>query len=390
MTQPQNQASANTLIFIPDISGFTRFVNETEINHAKHIIEELLEVLIDSNEIGLELSEIEGDALLFYRKGKAPTTAELLAQVQRMYVNFHGHLKRYDTHRICSCGACCSATDLSLKFVAHYGQVANKTVKDRTKLFGKDVIVAHRLLKNKINSNEYSLFSNDLIRACTTWLQLDEVSWAPVGHIEEEYDFGRAQYCFVGLEALEGHIPQPKLEDYSLPGLTSKLMECGSVIEAPIDLVFDVLSDMGFRHEWLTHVKDGDQLNHQISQNGSSHRCVIKGDKSDPTMVAHGFDFARNKITFVETNHRDKSASVWVLQSIGKGLTRLGYTLYTKPNFFKKTLFNLMMKKKYDKINDANLQLLNNYCKGLVAEGRSHGHQIVLPEKVMELDSIAA
>ncbi|MBX2877506.1 MAG: DUF2652 domain-containing protein [Saprospiraceae bacterium] len=391
MIQPQNQASTkNTLIFIPDISGFTKFVNETEIDHAKHIIEELLEVLIDSNEIGLELSEIEGDALLFYRNGEAPTTAELLAQIQRMYVNFHGHLKRYETHRICSCGACCSATDLSLKFVAHYGEVANKTVKDRTKLFGKDVIVAHRLLKNKVDSDEYSLFSNDLVRACATWLHLEEVSWAPVGHIEEEYDFGKAKYCYIGLEALEDHIPEPKKEDYSMPGLTSKFIECGSVIEAPIDLVFDVLSDMSFRHEWLTHVKDGDQLNHQISQNGSSHRCVIKGDKSDPTMVAHGFDFSQNKVTFVESNHRDKAASVWVLQSIGKGLTRLEYTMYCRPNFFKKALFNLMMKKKYDKINDANLELLNDYCKGLVEQGRSHSHRIVLPQSVLKVESIAA
>ena len=64
----------------------------------------------------------------------------------------HGHLKKYETHRICSCGACCEANNLSLKFVAHYGEVAHKQVKDRSKLFGKDVIVAHRLLKNKVDS----------------------------------------------------------------------------------------------------------------------------------------------------------------------------------------------------------------------------------------------
>ena len=31
------------LLFIPDISGFTRFVNETEIDHSRLIIQELLE-----------------------------------------------------------------------------------------------------------------------------------------------------------------------------------------------------------------------------------------------------------------------------------------------------------------------------------------------------------
>ena len=50
------------LLFIPDISGFTQFVNETEIDHSRLIIQELLEILINANEIGLEISEIEGDA----------------------------------------------------------------------------------------------------------------------------------------------------------------------------------------------------------------------------------------------------------------------------------------------------------------------------------------
>ena len=145
-------ASDLALIFIPDISGYTKFVNSTEIQHAKHILEELLEVVLDANEIGLELSEIEGDALLFYRRGKAPTCKEILAQVQKMFVNFHKHLKKYETQRICSCGACCTANQLNLKFVAHYGEIAEKMVKDRPVLFGKEVIKAHRLLKNKIDS----------------------------------------------------------------------------------------------------------------------------------------------------------------------------------------------------------------------------------------------
>ena len=55
-----------------DISGFTRFVNETEIDHSRLIIQELLEILINSNQIGLEVSEIEGDAILFYKFGESP------------------------------------------------------------------------------------------------------------------------------------------------------------------------------------------------------------------------------------------------------------------------------------------------------------------------------
>ena len=57
------------IILIADISGFTGFTGATEIDHAAHIIAELLEVMIDSNETGFTLAEIEGDAVLLYRKG---------------------------------------------------------------------------------------------------------------------------------------------------------------------------------------------------------------------------------------------------------------------------------------------------------------------------------
>jgi hypothetical protein len=375
--------NTNTLIFIPDISGFTTFVNNTEIEHARHIIEELLEVLIDANEIGLELSEIEGDALLFYRNGQAPTSAELLAQIQKMYVKFHGHLKKYETHRICNCGACCEATNLSLKFVAHYGEVINKTVKDHTKLFGKEVIVAHRLLKNQVNTDEYSLFSDKLVRACNTWINLDEVAWSPVEHMEEEYDFGLAKYCYIGLEPLEEHVPTPKLEDFSMPGLTSKLVETNGLVEAPIDLVFDIISDMSFRHEWLVHVKDSDQINHKVSQVGSGHRCVIKGDKSDPYMIAHDFNFTSNTITFVETNHKDKNTTVWVLKGIGKGLTRISSTTFIKPNFLMKMMFNLLMKKKYLENIEKSTKVLNEYCKDLISKNKRHPNRIILEQEVV-------
>jgi hypothetical protein len=65
------------LLFIPDISGFTRLVNEIEIEHSRHIIQQLLEVIINANESGLEISEIEGDAILFYKFGE-PLELEVL------------------------------------------------------------------------------------------------------------------------------------------------------------------------------------------------------------------------------------------------------------------------------------------------------------------------
>src|SRR5688572_5684964 len=103
------------LLFIPDISGFTKFISETEIDHSRLIIQELLEILISSNEMGLEISEIEGDAILFYKFGDKPDLDVVYRQVEKMFRSFHQNLVAYEQHRYCQCKACASAVTLTLK-----------------------------------------------------------------------------------------------------------------------------------------------------------------------------------------------------------------------------------------------------------------------------------
>jgi hypothetical protein len=167
------------LLFIPDISGFTQFVNETEIEHSRFIIQRLLEVLMDANQLGLEISEVEGDAILFYRFGPAPEMQELFAQVQRMFCDFHGRLQEADPASKCACVACASAVEaLSLKVVTHYGEFTSYDVKNFSKLIGKDVIIAHQLLKNDVPEREYWLVTSSVLpeetpAPLTEWMKWD-------------------------------------------------------------------------------------------------------------------------------------------------------------------------------------------------------------------------
>src|SRR5438128_9438642 len=121
------------LLFIPDISGFTRFVNETEIEHSRLIIQELLEILINANQIGLEVSEIEGDAILFYKFGECPDLKELYNQVEKMFCGFHRNIIAYEQRRFCQCKACISAVNLTLKIITHYGEFTGYNVKNFNK-----------------------------------------------------------------------------------------------------------------------------------------------------------------------------------------------------------------------------------------------------------------
>ena len=155
------------LIFIPDISGFTRFMNETEIGHSQLIIQELLEIIINANQIGLEISEVEGDAILFYKFGAPPDMNALYKQVEKMFHDFHRYLIMYDQQRICQCGACTSASGLTLKVISHYGEFTGFNMKSFSRNFlnlhGKDIIVAHQLMKNDIDLHEYWLVTDSLM-----------------------------------------------------------------------------------------------------------------------------------------------------------------------------------------------------------------------------------
>ena len=150
------------LLFIPDISGFSKFVNEVEIEHSRFIIQQLLDLLINANDSGLEISEIEGDAILFYKFGEPEQLSALYNQVEKMFRAFHQYLVAYDNRKICQCKACISAVDLTLKVITHYGEFTPLNVQQFNKLIGKDVIVAHQLLKNVIPQHEYWLVTIDL------------------------------------------------------------------------------------------------------------------------------------------------------------------------------------------------------------------------------------
>jgi len=150
------------LIFIPDISGFTHFVNSVEIEHSQHIIQELLEVILDANEMDLQVSEVEGDAILFYKFGESPDLSLAYEQVEKMFLSFHKHLQWYESMRTCHCNACISVIKLTLKVITHYGEFKEYKIKNFRKLIGKDIIVAHQLLKNEIINHEYWLITSSL------------------------------------------------------------------------------------------------------------------------------------------------------------------------------------------------------------------------------------
>jgi hypothetical protein len=261
-------------ILIPDISGFTNFVSNTEIDHAGHIISELLEVLIDQNDLGLQVSEIEGDAVLFYRFGEIPSEDEILKQAQKMYLAFHNHLQLYEHNRICHCGACSSASSLGLKVVAHPGEAATMHVKGREKLLGEDVIIAHRLLKNDVPQNEYILNTQPGEN------QTEQNNWQ---RASSHYPgLGEIEYAYQDLSPLRNELDPP--QEASFFKESDRPITIDAQINAPIQQVYEWIHRADKRILWNEGIDRIDE--EELGRVGSKHVCVIKGKEFEIDYVA--------------------------------------------------------------------------------------------------------
>lgn len=155
-TDSYGMAIEKANLIIPDISGFTRFVHSTDEVTGNRVIYRLLSAIMKSNIFDLTVAEIEGDAILFFKKGEKMTPEEILRQYEHMRKNFDQEvaLLREEIG---------GQIDLSLKLIAHYGPTAEYKLSGFYKLYGKTVIAAHRLLKNSINSNIYVLITESLL-----------------------------------------------------------------------------------------------------------------------------------------------------------------------------------------------------------------------------------
>jgi hypothetical protein len=348
------------LLFIPDISGFTRFVTEMEIEHSRHIIQELLEVLIDSNELGLEVSEVEGDAILFYKFGDPPATDAIYRQIEKMFYSFHRHLQAYEYRRFCQCKACVTAFDLSLKVITHFGEFTGYSVKSFQKLIGKDVIVAHQLLKNDIAQHEYWLATPSLVgdRApdrLREWMRWDRS--------EKETETGVIPFHYAQLGHLKKEIPPEPPPSMEL----KKRIKCLTVAreyDKDIKTLFFVTAHFEFRNQWLEGLKGIDEVEHFLPGVGSKHRCIL--EKEQVIMITSSLSYnPESKIVFSETSEKKTHAMYYIIEPLGAQRCRLTIELYV-PNGMSKIMFDLFMKKKMQGQMQRSLEALDKVAKGIV------------------------
>ena len=149
-------------IVIVDISGYTEFVkmHRTAMVHAEQIITDLMESVLDVQGPPLVLDKLMGDAATFYSRDDGEgSAAGIAAQVVRFFDAFNESEGVLVSCNVCICDACNQMGSLRLKAILHHGDLLLKEMGGGAELAGPDVIVAHRLLKNSVEVDEYILMT---------------------------------------------------------------------------------------------------------------------------------------------------------------------------------------------------------------------------------------
>jgi hypothetical protein len=351
------------LLFIPDISGFTKFVTETEINHSRLIIQELLELLLNANQLDLAVSEVEGDAILFYQFGDPPSLLDIYSQVQQMFISFHRQLVAYEYRRYCQCQACISAINLTLKVITHYGEFTGYNIKNFQKLIGKDVIIAHQLLKNNIELHEYWLVSDNLLENEPPRL----ANWMQWNSSVKQTESGPIAFRYTQLSQLRKEIKPEPLPQLHLSKKT-KVLTISAEYPTDIITLFHATGDLNYRSLWQQGVKTVEELTHFLPRVGMRGRCIM--ENGEVTIFSSSYSFSQQRIEFSETTERGNRTTYFTLEKMDELLTRLTVDVYIPANFFEHFLFRLREKKALEDMWQQSLSDLTEALKKVRLPGR--------------------
>jgi hypothetical protein len=173
----------NGYVVLADISGFTSFMEDTEITHSSNILRNIIELIIGHFTPTMDLAEVEGDAVFAYASAPKISRGELLLEIiEATYAAFRDRQRTMEHNATCPCKACQSIVKLDLKFITHYGDYILQDVGGKTKPVGSSVNAVHRLLKNSVGKTTgwsgYALFSQK---------SLEKMGIQPIGmHTSQE------------------------------------------------------------------------------------------------------------------------------------------------------------------------------------------------------------
>ena len=268
------------LIFIPDISGFTKFVNETGLQLSRNLIADLLEIIIEANILEMTLAEIQGDAVLFYRLGNPPSVQEVVNQCKQIFLDFQNYLKIVERDTGSELGASLSDSNLTLKFVVHYGLLSVTNIRDHIKLMGKEMIIAHRLLKNNIAGDEYVLLSEAYLQTQPAESIKPNFSWTQLRTGFTNYEhLGDIHYRYAYLTPLRLLVTNKR--EIGNKKSFSSIITVKLNIQVPAHFLLRIISNFRLKPAWVVGMTKVHFDVAKANRMGISYKCDLNRGQID-------------------------------------------------------------------------------------------------------------
>lgn len=182
------------ILLISDITGYTKYLASSELEHAESSLRSLLKLIIEHTRSPLVISRLEGDAVISYAPAGSFQQGQTIVEIiERTYIDFCQARELMMLNTTCTCNACRNIPNLDLKFFVHFGSFMLEPLHTYTELVGTDVNLIHRLTKNRVTQQTGFKAYVAYTQSAVTALGIDRIAETLTRHAETYESIGEVQ-----------------------------------------------------------------------------------------------------------------------------------------------------------------------------------------------------
>ena len=270
-------------LLIADITGYTQYLNESELEHAQETLTALLHLLIEHTNPPLVISRLEGDAVISYGLRENFFNGQsFIEKIEKTYVTFRKALERLVLNNTCRCNACANIGNLDLKFFVHYGKFGIQKISSFDELVGNDINLIHRLVKNSVTPatgfKAYALYTNKAIEN----LAVDGMEETLTAHSEQYDQLGNVKVWVQDLKP----VWEQQRNTVRVKFPKDKVWKSFEVfLEVPVEAAWDYMTQPEYRRILIgaDRVETTNKSNGRLAE-GTIYQCY-HGDKMVPQTI---------------------------------------------------------------------------------------------------------
>jgi len=277
-------------VLIADITGYTTYLKESELEHAQQTLTDLLELLVGQSRPPFVVAQPEGDAVMSYAFDDDSLGAQsLLERIETTYRRFRRAIELMVLNNSCQCNACANVSSLDLKFFLHHGVFAIQPVGTTSQLVGAEINRVHRLLKNSVTPATGIAAYLLVTEAATQALGVDADEERMRSHVEDLADFGETHVWIKDMHEVDVHEDGDRTFYEPEDVLGTVEVE----IDAPVEVVWEAANQSDLRNLFVGADRFDviDRRDGRIGE-GSTYVCH-HGDTTVPQLVLAWEPFER-------------------------------------------------------------------------------------------------